>query len=69
MDFVTGLPKTPEGKDSIWVIVDRFKKTSHFLAMRVIDLVLALSKLYVKEIVRLHGVLISIVSDRDSQFT
>ena len=63
MDFVIGLPRTPQGNDSIWVIIDRLTKSAHFLAMRVIDLVLSLSKLYMKEIVRLHGVPISIVSN------
>ena len=69
MDFVIGLPRTPQSKDSVWVIVDRLMKSTHFLAMRITDLVHALSKLYVKEIVRLHGVPLSIVSDRDPRFT
>ena len=54
MDFVTTMQRTPQSKDSVWVIVDRL--SSHFLAMRITDSVLALSKLYVKEIVRLHRV-------------
>ena len=60
MDFVTRLLRTPQSKDSVWVIVDRLMKSTHFLAT---------SKLYVKEIVRLHGVPLSIVSDRDPRFT
>ena len=56
MDFVTGLPRTPQIKDSVWVIVDRLTKSTHFLAMRITDSVLTLGKLYVKEIVRLHRV-------------
>ena len=67
IDFMTGLPRTPQSKDSVWVIVDRL--SSHFLAMRITDSVLALSKLYVKEIMRLHGVPLSIVSNRDPRFT
>ena len=54
MDFVAGLPITQQNKDSVWVIVDRLTKSTYFLAMRVIDSVLAFSKLYVKGIVRLH---------------
>ena len=69
MDFVTGLPRTPQSKDSVWVIVDRLTKSAHFLPMRITDSVIVLSKLYVKEIVRLHGVPLSIVSDRDPRFT
>ena len=69
MDFMTGLPRTPQSKDSVWAIVANLTKSTHFLTMRIIDSVLALSKLYVKEIVRLHGVPLSIVSDRDPRFT
>ncbi|WJZ92673.1 hypothetical protein VitviT2T_011657 [Vitis vinifera] len=69
MDFVTGLPRTPQSKDSVWVIVDRLTKSAHFLPMRITDSVIVLSKLYGKEIVRLHGVPLSIVSDRDPRFT
>ena len=69
MDFVTRLPRTPQIKDSVWVIVDSLMKSTHFLAMRITDLVFALGKLYVKEILRLHGVPLSIVSDRDPRFT
>ena len=69
MDFVIGLPRTPQSKDSVWVIVDRLTKSTHFLAMRITDSMLALSKLYVKEIVRLHGVPLSIVSNGDPRFT
>ena len=69
MDFVTGLPRTQQNKDSVWVIVDRLTKSTHFLAMRLTDSVLTLSKLYVKEIVRLHNIPLSIVSDQDSRFT
>ncbi|GFS40853.1 hypothetical protein Acr_00g0070880 [Actinidia rufa] len=69
MDFVTGLPKSPRGHDAVWVVVDRLTKTAHFLPIRVSDSVKALSHLYVREIVRLHGVPVSIVSDRDPRFT
>ena len=69
MDFVSGFPKTYQGKDGEWVVVDRLTKSAHFLAIRTTDSVLTLSKLYVREIVRLHGVPLSIVSDRDARFT
>ena len=68
MDFVTALPRTTRQHDAIWVIVDRLTKSTHFLPIKVIDSIDALSNLYVREIVRLHGVPVSIVSDRDSRF-
>ena len=69
MDFITKLPKTRKGHDMIWVIVDRFTKSAHFLATRENWPMEKLAELYVKEIVRVHGVPLSIVSDRDSRFT
>jgi hypothetical protein len=69
MDFITKLPKTSSGHDSIWVLVDRLTKSAHFLAIKETDKVETLSKLYIKEIVARHGIPISIISDRDSRFT
>ena len=69
MDFVIGLPRTLGGKNVIWVIVDRLTKSAHFLAMKVNFSMDCLTSLYIKEIVRMHGVLVSIVSDRDPCFT
>ena len=69
MDFVTGLPRTRRQHDAIWVIVDRLTKSTHFLPVINDDLLDKLDQLYVEEIVRLHGVPISIVSDRDPRFT
>ncbi|KAJ9543424.1 hypothetical protein OSB04_023131 [Centaurea solstitialis] len=69
MDFVTKLPRTLRGHDTIWVIVDRLTKSAHFLEMRETLPLDQLAKLYIKEIVRRHGVPLSIVSDRDSRFT
>ena len=69
MDFVTALPKTRKNNDSIWVIVDRFTKSAHFLAIRTNQSSEELAKIYIREIVKLHGVPISIISDRDSRFT
>ena len=69
MDFVTGLPRTRRQHDAIWVIVDRLTKSAHFLPVSNDDPLEKLAQLYVEEIVRLHGVPISIVSDRDPRFT
>ena len=62
MDFVVGFPKTLGNFDSIWVIVDRLTKSAHFIPVK-------LAKLYISEVVRLHGVPFSIISDRGTQFT
>ena len=69
MDFVSGLPRTPSGCDSIWVIIDRLTKSAHFLDVKTTYSLDRLAKEYIKEIVRLHGVPSSIVSDRDPRFT
>ncbi|XP_041017963.1 uncharacterized protein LOC121260187 [Juglans microcarpa x Juglans regia] len=60
---------TPSGKNSIWVIIDRLIKSAHFLPISNTDTLGSLTRLYVKEIVCLHGIHKSIVSDRDSRFT
>ena len=69
MDFIVGLPRTTNGYDSIWVIVDRLIKSAHFLAIRVSYSMEQLAQLYVKEVIRLHGVPKTIISDRDGRFT
>ncbi|RVW80540.1 Transposon Ty3-G Gag-Pol polyprotein [Vitis vinifera] len=69
MDFVIGLPRTLGGNNAIWVIVDRLTKSAHFLPMKVNFSLDRLASLYVKEIVRMHGVPVSIVSDSDPCFT
>ena len=69
MDFVTGLPGSMDGYDSIWMIVDRLTKSAHFLLVKATYSVAKLAKLYVKRIVCLHGVPIFIVSDRGFVFT
>ncbi|GJZ87747.1 reverse transcriptase domain-containing protein [Tanacetum coccineum] len=68
MDFITKLPKTANGYDTIWVIVDRLTKSAHFLPMRETDLMEKLMKLYMKEVVTRHVVPVSIISDRDGRF-
>ncbi|KAA3466200.1 Integrase, catalytic core [Gossypium australe] len=69
MDFVMGLPLTPKKKDAVWVVVDRLTKLAHFIPVRVDYSLDKLADLYVSEIVRLHGVPLSIISDRDPRFT
>ena len=69
MDFVVGLPHSKDGYDSIWVIVDRLTKSAHFFPVKTTYSVAKLAKLYVKYFVCLHGVSVSIVSNRGSVFT
>ncbi|GKC08904.1 putative reverse transcriptase domain-containing protein [Tanacetum coccineum] len=69
MDFVTKLPRTSSGHDTIWVIVDRLTKSAYFLPMREDYKMDRLAKLYLNEIVARHGVPILIISDHDSHFT
>ncbi|GKC13138.1 putative reverse transcriptase domain-containing protein, partial [Tanacetum coccineum] len=71
MDFVTKLPRTSNGHDTIWVIVDRLTKSAHFTPTRETetDSMETLTRLYIKEIVSRHGVPISIISNRASHFT
>ena len=63
MDFVTHLPQTSRGHDAVWVVMDRLTKSAHFLAVRMTFTLEDFSGLYIREIVRLHGVLVSIVLD------
>ena len=69
MDFVTHLPWTPQRHDAVWVIVDRLTKSAHFLTVRMTFTLERFCRLYIREIVRLHGVPVSIVSDREPRFT
>ena len=69
MDFVTHFPRTPRRHDAVWVIVDRLTKSVHFLAVRMTFTLEEFYRLYIREIIRLHGVPVSIVSDRDPRFT
>ena len=69
MDFMVGLPRWCSGHDTIWVIVDRLTKSTHFLPIKNSDSLDKLAQLYVREIIRLHGMPVSIVSDRDLRFT
>nr|GEZ52449.1 putative reverse transcriptase domain-containing protein [Tanacetum cinerariifolium] len=65
MDFVTKLPKTQSGNDTIWVVVDRLTKYTYFLPMKESDPMYKLARLYMKEVVTRHGIPVSIICDRD----
>jgi transposase InsO family protein len=69
MDFIVGLPRTRDGYDSIWVIVNRLAKVSHFIPVKTTYTGVKLAELYMSRIVCLHGVPKRIVSDRGTQFT
>ena len=69
MDFVVGLPLTGRKHDSVWVVVDRLIESTHFLLMRIDYSLDKLTELYIKELVRLQGIPMSIISDRDLRFT
>ena len=68
MDFVMGLPLTISKKNAIWVIVDRFNKSTYFAAIHDSWNMDRWAQVYVKEVVQLHGVPRDIISDRDSRF-
>ncbi|GJY26048.1 putative reverse transcriptase domain-containing protein [Tanacetum coccineum] len=65
INFITKLPKTSTGQDTIWIIVDHITKSAHFLPMRENDSMEKLTRQYLKKIVTRHGVLVSIISDQD----
>ncbi|KAA0047130.1 reverse transcriptase [Cucumis melo var. makuwa] len=69
MDFIIGLPRTLRGFTVIWVVVDRLTKSAHFVPGKSTYTASKWAQLYMSEIVRLHGVPVSIVSDRDTHFT
>jgi hypothetical protein len=69
MDFITGLPRSDRGHDSIWVIIDHLTKVAHFIPVKTVFNGRCLAELYLARIVSLHGVPKVIVLDRGSQFT
>ncbi|GKA82169.1 putative reverse transcriptase domain-containing protein [Tanacetum coccineum] len=69
MDFVTQLPKSSQGYDTIWVIVDRLTKSAIFTPMRETDSMEKFARMHLKEVVTRQGIPVSIISDRDPRFT
>jgi len=69
MDFITGLPTTRKGNDSIWVIIDWLTKSAHLIPVKSSDRPPEYADLYMAEIVKLHGIPKTIISDRGPQFT
>ena len=69
MDFVVGLPRTPKQNDSIWVIVDKLTKSTYFIHVKSTYTAEYYARIYINDIVSLHGIPLSIISDRGAQFT
>ena len=68
MDFVVGLPRMAKGYDSIWVIVDRLTKSAHFLSVDTRYSAKKYAKLHFDWVMTVHGVPLTIVSNRGSVF-
>jgi hypothetical protein len=69
MDFIIGLPRTSKKHDSIMVVVDKLTKAAHFIPLKTTHRAADVADIFLKEVVRLHGIPKTIVSDRDPKFT
>ena len=69
MDFITGLPRTKKGNDSIMVVVDKLSKAVHFIPVQSTYKAVQIAHLFMQNIFRLHGFPKVIISDRDVKFT
>ena len=69
MDFIVGFPRTVRQHNAIWVIVDRMTKSAHFIPVKVSYSAEDYAKLHIREMVKLHGVPLSTISDHGRQFT
>jgi hypothetical protein len=69
MDFITGLPRTNKKHDSIMVVVEKLTEASHFVPVKTTHTMTNIAEIFMKEIVRLHGIPRTIVSDKDTKFT
>ena len=69
MEFIAKFPRTSSIYVPIWVVIDRLTKFAHFLAIKVTKKMEKFTRTYLKEIVKLHGVPLGIILDRDSRFT
>jgi hypothetical protein len=69
VDFITKLPRTTRQHDSIMVVVDNLTKDSHFVHVKMTLTTTNIAEIYMREIIRLHGIPKAIVSDRDTKFT
>ena len=68
MDFITGLPKSKKKKDSIFLVIDKLSKASHFIPVKSTYKAVNIADIFLKEILRLHGIPKVIISDRDVKF-
>jgi len=68
MDFIVGLPNTSQKHDSIWVIIDRLTKTAHFLPVQTTYSAKKYAEIYLDQVIHLHGVPKTIISNRGMQF-
>jgi len=69
MDLIAGLLRKPRQHDSIMVVVDRLTKVDHFILVKSTNSYSEVAQVFIREIVRLHGIIQNIISDRDAKFT